>query len=117
MAMALIGRVNESIPGTLGDGYRRPLLIWQDRAQRHIAGNIGSIDGTIEHGWHGAKTLRRYIERWDVLARYRFDPATDLQRNTWGVLELAGNKPAMRREIEAYFRQRDEDSNTMEHAQ
>lgn len=116
MALALVGRVASSIPGTLGAGYRRPLLAWQARADQHVAGNIGSTDGTIEHAWHGAKANRRYIERWDVLARHHFDPETDLRRNTWGVLELAGNKPALRRDIEAYFRQRDEDANSLEAA-
>lgn len=43
----------------------------------------------------------------------KFDPATDLIRNTWGVLELAGNKPQLQRDIDSYFRQRDEDSNTL----
>ena len=116
MALALIGRVEDSIPGTLGDAYRRPLLAWQARAGRHIAGNIGAVDGTIEHAWHGAKARRRYIERWDVLARHDFDPEQDLRRNTWGVLELAGNKPALRRDVDAYFRQRDEDANSLEGA-
>jgi len=31
----------------------------------------------------------------------------------WGVLELAGNKPELRRDLDAYFRQRDEDANTL----
>jgi hypothetical protein len=100
----------------LTEGYRRPLLRWQARAQRHIAGNIGVIPGTIEHGWHGAKHNRRYIERWDVLTRHSFDPDEDLKRNVWGVLELAGNKPTLRRDIDAYFRQRHEDANIMEGA-
>jgi len=116
MALALIGRVQDSMPGHLGDPYRRPLHAWQQRAQHHITGNIGVVDGTIEHGWHGQKKLRRYVERWDVLASHGFDPERDLLRNTHGVLELAGNKPAMRRAMAAYFRQRDEDSNSMEAA-
>jgi hypothetical protein len=114
MAMALIGRVAGSVPSALKHPYLRPLHAWQQRAAHHVAGNIGVLDGTIEHGWHGQKKLRRYVERWDVLAEHDFDPETDLRRNTHGVLELAGNKPAMRRAIEAYFRQRDEDANSME---
>ncbi|TAG22557.1 MAG: hypothetical protein EAZ40_08055, partial [Rhodobacterales bacterium] len=43
------------------------------------------------------KAARRYVERWDVLVRHAFDPTADLLRNSWGVLELAGNKPALRR--------------------
>ncbi len=116
MALALTGKVELSIPGNLSAGYRRPLLAWQQRATQHIAGNLGAVAGTIEHQWHGQKAKRRYIERWDVLARFGFDPDTDLRRNTHGVLELAGNKPELRRAMDAYFRQRDEDSNSMEAA-
>ncbi|MBF6592448.1 MAG: hypothetical protein IVW57_18210, partial [Ktedonobacterales bacterium] len=116
MALALAGKVERSIPGNLTAGYRRPLLAWQQHAQHHIAGNLGVVSGTVEHSWHGQKARRRYLERWDVLARHSFDPDTDLRRNTHGVLELAGNKPALRRDMEMYFRQRDEDSNTMEAA-
>lgn len=114
MAMALAGRVELSLPGGMTEGYRRPLLRWQERAQRHIAGNIGAVAGTIEHAWHGSKRSRRYIERWDVLTRARFDPDEDTKRNVWGVLELAGNKPELRRGIDAYFHARAEDANVME---
>jgi hypothetical protein len=54
------------------------------------------------------------VDRWQVLVRHRFDPFTDLKRNIWGVFELAGNKPGLRRDIDAYMRGRDEDGNTME---
>ncbi len=113
MALALIGRVGESIPGNLKDAYKAPLYQWQALAMRHIAGNISAIPGTIEHRWHGAKAKRNYVGRWDILARNAFDPTTDLKRNTWGVYELAGNKPELRRDFDSYFRSRDEDSNTL----
>ena len=113
MAMALIGRVGESIPGNLPASYSKPLLQWQDRAMRHIGGNISYVPGTIEHAWHGAKDKRNYVGRWSILSRNAFDPSIDLKRNTWGVLELAGNKPELRRDLDAYFRARDEDSNTL----
>jgi len=102
MAMALIGKVEESVPGNLKDAYKAPLYQWQRRAMQHIA-----------HGWHGSKAKRDYIGRWDILARNAFDPTADLKRNTWGVLELAGNKPELRRDLDGYFRARDEDSNTL----
>ncbi len=113
MALALVGRANQSLPGNLQPGYIRPIMEWQSRANRHIAGNIGSIPGTIEHFWHGAKERRRYVDRWQILVRNQFDPFTDLKRNVWGVFELAGNKPRLRRDIDTYMRQRDEDSNTL----
>lgn len=113
MASALIGKLAWSLPGGVTPAYRKPLEQWQERAERHIAGNIGYVPGTIEHGWHGDKVKRAYVDRWRILVEHGFDPSTDLKRNVWGVLELACNKPGLRRDIDAYFRARDEDSNTL----
>ena len=77
----------------------------------HINGNIGALPGSIEHGFHGSKRDRAYESRWDILIRNGFDPDNDLIRNTWQAWELAGNKPQLRRDIERYFRSRDEDAN------
>ena len=114
MALALIGKVNMSVPNGVTSGYMRPLLQWQHRAMRHVNQNIGHLDGsTIEHSWHGRKDDRQYIQRWDIITKNQFDPDTDVKRNVWGVLELAGNKPRLRHDIDMYFRQRNEDTNTM----
>jgi hypothetical protein len=113
MAMALIGQVGQSIPGNLTDAYKAPLYRWQNFAVRHIAGNIGHTPGTIEHQWHGSKDKRAYVSRWDILARNSFDPTTDVKKNSYGVFELTGNKPELRRDLDGYFRSRDEDSNTL----
>ena len=113
MALALVGKVGDSIPGNLTAGYKAPLYQWQARAMQHIAGRIGYAPSTIEHGFHGPKAKRAYVDRWQILARNAFDPATDLKRNVWGVLELAGNKPELARDIDRYFRSRAEDSNTL----
>jgi hypothetical protein len=113
MALALLDRVLESVPTNISAGYIQPLLRWQERARHHIAGNIGYVAGSIEHDWHGGKAKRAYVDRWASLIRNGFDPDTDLVRNTWGVLELAGNKPQLRLDIDRYFRARDEDSNSL----
>jgi hypothetical protein len=113
MALALIGSVQDSVPGDMTRSYRRPLEQWQHRAMRHIAGNISYVPGTIEHMWHGAKERRKYIDRWSILSRNGFDPDVDLKRNSWGVIELTGNKPKLRKEIDGYFRARDEDATTL----
>lgn len=111
MAMALIGRVGESIPSPATAGYKAALYRWQARAGRHIGRNIGYLPGTIEHVFHGPKKARAYVGRWGILARHAFDPETDLKRNTYGLVELAGNKPDLRHDIDLYFRSRREDSN------
>lgn len=113
MAMALIGRVKESIPGNLHPAYAAPLVRWEQRALHHFRRNIGFVHGTIEHGWHGSKGLRKYVDRWQILKKHDFNPDNDLTRNLQGLIELAGNKPELHRDIDAYFRQRNEDSNSL----
>ena len=46
-----------------------------------------------------------------MFLRHGFDPTIDLKRNTWGVLEFAGNKPALEHEWDQYLRMRWEDDN------
>ncbi len=113
MALALIGRAEESLPGGIHPNYRRAVLRWQDRAAHHVCENIGYVPGTIEHRWHGSKERRAYVSRWDILLRHGFNPDEDLKRNTSGILELSGNKPAFARDIDAYMRSRNEDANSL----
>jgi hypothetical protein len=81
--------------------------------QRHLGTGVGCLGGTIEHFWHGSKDKRAYVSRWNILDKHKFNPATDLKRNSFGVVELAGNKPGLTHDIDRYFRSRDEDSNTL----
>ena len=113
MALALVGKAHVSLPGDLHPNYGKPILAWQDRAIRHIGGNIGYLPLTIEHAWHGAKEARRYVDRWSILTRHAYDPERDIKRNTAGVIELAGNKPGLKRDLWRYFRQRNEDATTL----
>jgi hypothetical protein len=78
MAMALIGRVQDSYPSNIDQSYKVPLPRWQDRASRHINRNIGYVFGTIEHGFHGPKRSRGYVDRGSVLIENNFNPDTDL---------------------------------------
>ena len=112
MALASIGRAEDTIPGNIGSPYAAPILRWQADALRHIHDRVGYVPGTIEHAFHGPKAARKYIDRWQILIDNKFDPATDLKRNEFGVFELSGAKPQLTRQIETYFSQRNEDQNT-----
>jgi hypothetical protein len=70
--------------------------------------------GTIEHHWHGRKTDRKYWERWQILEQYAYNPETDIKKNTWGIFEMAGNKPMLTQAVAGYFHARNEDANTRE---
>ncbi len=113
MAMAFIGNINAgAIHGQTSASYQAVVRAWCERAFKYVQGNLGFVQGTVEHWYHGEKAKRHYQGRWDILIRHGFDPVTDIKRNLHGVIELAGNKPAMERDFDTYFRQRDEDANT-----
>ena len=70
------------------------------------------MPGTIEHRWHGDKTRRANLSRWDKFIEHQFNPHADLKRrNSYGVLEFSGNKPDLERMFDNYLRDREEDSN------
>lgn len=113
MALSLVGEAKYSMPGGLMWSYQRNVYQWQQRAVYHINKNIGFLHGTLEHQWHGRKSDRRYVERWDIIIDNKYDLDTDIKKNTYGVTELAGNKPALTHDIDQYFRLRNEDTNTI----
>ena len=111
MAMAFIGHIEKSIHGDTDIAYQEFIRAWGYRASKFVQGNVGFVTGMLSHQWHGEKSKRKYQERWETLIKHKFNPVTDLRRNLDGVLELAGNKPAMASDFDRYFRQRDEDAN------
>lgn len=114
MAKALIGRAEESIHRQMHSNYLAKVLSWQHRADEHIRQNVGSVQGTLFHYWHGSKVNRRYVDRWKILVENKFDPEIDIFKDTRGIYKLTGNKPRLRDQIRAYFRQRNEDGIDMQ---
>jgi hypothetical protein len=113
MAQSLIGRGQWSVPNTVTKGYLAPILAWQERAQRYLRRDIGYVDGTLTHAFHGSKKCRRYQERWDIVTKNLFDPATDLKRDWQGLYQLVDETPRqwkLRDDLRRYFQERNEDS-------
>lgn len=113
MAMSFVGKIDNAIHGQTHGNYQQAIRAWGENAYRRVGGNLGYVTGKVEHLFHGAKSKRKYHERWSVLVDHAFDPVTDIRRNLDGVVELVGNKPAMRHAFDLYFRQRDEDANVL----
>lgn len=112
MGMALIGLAGDTLPCNIGKAYQADVMAWQARAL-HLGMNVSYVPNTIEHPWHGKKERRFYVERWGILTGNDYNPETDIKHNTFGVLELTGNKPKLAAQIDGYMRSRDEDGNSM----
>lgn len=110
MALALVGSVHQSRPGTISESYKRKLTQWQDRVERTIQRNVGFVKGTIIHGWHGSFKDRKYRERWDILISCAYDPDADIKRDWQGLYTFDKVKPKLRDLLKQYFLQRNEDS-------
>lgn len=110
MAWALVGRVLENTPRRAARSYREMLLQWQHRADRYVRGNIGYVDGTLVHHWHGRKAERAYASRWNILFEHGFDPVKDLKRDWQGLWQFTHEGARMRADLRQYFRQRNEDA-------
>ena len=89
--------------------YVKAIRRWQVRAAL-LRANIGFVDGHVIHHWHGPMRNRGYAWRASILTENAFDPLSDLKYDWQGVLQLTKNKPRLRDEIRAYFKQRSEDS-------
>lgn len=96
----------------------RKMLEYQNRAirgkweERPLVGNVGLMKGLCLHYWHGPRLFRRYSTRGAILRRHQFDPDLDLKPDWQGLYQLTDRKPEMRREIQRYFSQRNEDANS-----
>jgi hypothetical protein len=113
MALGVLGIAEASLLQHVSDSYRNHILAWQQRASRVVKGRLGAVKGTIEHNFHGHKHNRQYLRRWDMFVKYAFDPATDIQYNTDGVIEWAGNKPQLEEDWREHMQARDEDVQTL----
>jgi len=111
MAYAMLGQVEKSLPGRVSKSYSDALYLWQMRALRSANKKLGYVNQTVEHHFHGKKSNRGYQHRWDMFLEAGFDPLTDLKKNSYGVIEFAGNKPELELQWELYLRSRNEDDN------
>jgi len=109
MAYGLLGRINETIPIGSTQQYTKMIRNWQTGAKK-LQKDIGAVPGTLAHHFHGKKINRGYYNRWKILTENKFDPILDLSRDWQRMYTLAGNKIALRDQLRAYFRARNEDA-------
>lgn len=116
MMTGLVGKILQSAHGDCHSNYKKWLVSWQAKAERHIRRNVGFIHATIRHMWHGRKADRGYSTRWGLLVKHQFDPETDIKRDVSGMWQLVSETPrqiSLRDDIRRYFRARKEDASTI----
>jgi DNA-binding transcriptional LysR family regulator len=64
------------------------------------------VEGNLFHLWHGKSVHRGYRERNEGLARFRFDPSTDIAINQNGVWRWNSDKSEMYEFVRNYFASR-----------
>jgi hypothetical protein len=66
----------------------------------------------LQHFWHGPMRRRRYMERWEILKKHRFDPSIHLRQHSSGLYLWSTSHcpPGLIHEVAEYFDQRLEDS-------
>lgn len=110
MARCLIGEWEKSVNGGVHPEYKEMIKIWQERCEKYIKRNIGYVKGGLVHYFHGAKSNRRYKDRWQILVNNQFQPSLDLKRDWNGIYQITDRNPKLRDDIREYFKQRNEDS-------
>lgn len=110
MCLAFIGDVKKSLHPRLNKNYKELCVIFQDRCERHIQRNVGYVNGTILHHFHGSKSDRQYGSRWQILLDNDYDPLRDIKKDWRGVYQLEDTKFKLRDQIKKYFRSRNEDA-------
>jgi hypothetical protein len=83
---------------------------WMQRFNDHVRGSVGYSDGLIFHLWHGRRDLRRYVERYDILTKFDFDPESDIALSPHKLWVWDSDKPLLHKAVRRYFDDRDEDA-------
>lgn len=107
MALALIGRVEDSAPGNIHPSYKKLLVQFQNKIKNL---ELGWVKGTIVHNWHGSLENRKYKERWEILTSLKYNPELDIGYTRRGLIQLTSLGNRFGKDIERYFHERCEDS-------
>jgi hypothetical protein len=110
MVSAAYGRYDDAIERLrLNRARAFHYLDWAQRFHGDVQGNVGRMPGRLYHLWHGDLRNRRYRGRHADFAEIAFDPATDIRRDSDGILQWAGERPDLEAFARAYFASRRED--------
>ena len=114
IASAFSGRpLSHGVLARLSPAWLAQFEAYRQRAAAAVPGPVGFVDQPLTHLWHGSRENRRYLERWDYLARDSYNPDTDLELAESGLLQWSHrallDKSLMVAKVANYFADRRED--------
>ena len=114
MAHALVDRTDGMMLTGLHPNYKQMVEDWHQKALKHVRKNIGVMQGSIVHAWHGKKTVRGYGDKHRILEKLGFDPIKHLKRDYQGVYQLHDDGTeafiGLRDQMRRIAKERNEDS-------
>ena len=109
MVNACCNKVEKTFFTGMNEDYKRLLLQWQENI-KPFHYKLGYVEMSICHFWHGSRKNRRYSERNDILLKNEYNPLTDIKKNSYGLVVLNNNKINLIKQLQHYFKNRNEDS-------
>jgi hypothetical protein len=79
--------------GRMTTQMRASWLEWAKKAYAAVRGNVGFLDSTISHLYHGEIGDRKYLDRCQMLVRNEYDPARHIRVAESGALEWTEEAP------------------------
>lgn len=114
MGHALIEKTEGMFRNDLHHDYKKLSQQFYHRCRTHIRMNVGVMDGSIFHNWHGKKVGRGYNTKHALLAKFGFDPLRHLKRDSQGLWQLHDDRSTSFVQLRDMFRRiaadRNEDS-------
>ena len=83
--------------------------LWAKRVKEIVNGNVGYVEGTLIHFFHGYPSDRGYGTRGKILLNNAVDPDIDIGYRDDGLMYLCTDKPKLRKDLIDYFSSRKED--------
>jgi hypothetical protein len=87
MARALIEQATGLSRNSSHPNFKTILAEWEDRCRWGIRRNVGMMEGTLLHHWHGPKRKRQYTAKYHLTAG-AYDPLRHIKRDSQGLYQL-----------------------------
>lgn len=105
MALSILG-YTKTVRDDASEGYKRAIA---DFAKRSSSLRLGYTPGVIKHYFHGSKSNRKYMERWQILIKHQYDPFVHVNYEDGIIVPSCCAPSGLFDDIFEYFQQRKED--------